>query len=375
MAKRNYMGDSIGEPDGDGIAEWYPNCKVRFDGSFYIATPHTTNPARRRKRKEEIITVYEQDGKLKLEQPPPVLELGDDCENEPVSPEQVTVEEVIDENDKSPPDVTDKPKTNIKHTTRKQVFDDLYDKYLYLKPKERKKAVTDDMRPLFKTETALQSFIDENCQRRWRNIVERRKRFARKAYNQNFQWFVTFTYADDKHTEESFKKRLLETLRRLATRYNWKYMGVWERGKETNRLHFHALVHIPDDEMVGEFEEKTDYNKKTGRQKTFTQNTFFAEKFGRNEFDDIGGASYLYGKAIAYIMKYMEKQNVKAVYSRGLYEFFRTDVQGNDVVGKMETLDETDNRLILAPKFTCWNEGVKVGEVSPETIAKLPKSS
>ncbi len=151
-------------------------------------------------------------------------------------------------------------------------------------------------------------------------------------------------------------------------------MGVWERGKDTNRLHFHALVHIPYGETVGEFEEITDYNKKTGRQKTFTQNTFFAEKFGRNEFDGICGNTYSYGKAIAYIMKYMEKQNVKAVYSRGLYEYFYTDIQGKDVVAKMESIDETDNRLILAPKFTCWDEGVKIGEASPETIALLPKS-
>lgn len=365
--KRQNMGDQLGEVDGDGIAEWYPNCKVRFDGSHFIATPHTTNPARRKKRKEEIITVSEQNGKLKLEKPLP-------AKIESITPEQVTLEQVAEEHEISPPKCSDEPAKNMKCTTRKQLFDELYDKYLSMKPKERKTAITEDMRLLFKSETALISFIDENCHRRWRNVVERRKRFARKAYNQDFQWFVTFTYADGKHTEESFKKRLLETLRRLATRHNWKYMGVWERGKDTDRLHFHALVHIPDNETVGEFQEVTDYNKKTGRQKTFTQNTFFAEKFGRNEFDDISFADQAYGKAIAYIMKYMEKQNVKAVYSRGLYEYFHTDIQGKDVVAKMETIDETDNRLILSPKFTCWDEGVKVGEVSPETIAQMPKS-
>ncbi len=370
--KRQNMGDQLGEVDGDGIAEWYPNCKVRFDGSHYIATPHTTNPARRRKRKEEIITVSEQDGKLKLETPP-VLELGDDDENEPVSPEQITLEQVAEEHAKSPSERSDELKTNMRRLTRKQVFDELYNKYLHLKPKERKTAITEDMRSLFKTEEAFLSFVEEHCHRRWRNVVERRKRFARKAYNQDFQWFVTFTYADGKHTEESFKKRLLETLRRLTTRHNWKYMGVWERDKD--RLHFHALVYIPDGETVGEFEEVTDYNKKTGRQKTFTQNTFFADKFGRNEFDGICGNTYSYGKSIAYIMKYMEKQNVKAVYSRGLYEYFHSDIQGKDVVAKMETIDETDNRLILSPKFTCWDEGVKIGVASPETIAQLPKSS
>ena len=112
-----------------------------------------------------------------------------------------------------------------------------------------------------------------------------------------------------------------------------------------------------------------------GKQKTITQNTFFAEKFGRNEFDDISFCDMVYGKAIGYIMKYMEKNNAKAVYSRGLYEYFLTDIQGKDVVGKFEITDETDNRLLLADDFTCWDAGVKVGKVSRETIAKLPKSN
>ena len=28
----------------------------------------------------------------------------------------------------------------------------------------------------------------------------------------------------------------------LSNRNDWKYIGVWERGNETSRLHFHALV-------------------------------------------------------------------------------------------------------------------------------------
>ena len=118
----------------------------------------------------------------------------------------------------------------------------------------------------------------------------------------------------------------------------------------------------------------TDYNKKTGKRKTIIQNTFFAEMFGRNEFDDISFSDMVYGKALAYLMKYMEKNNEKAVYSRGLYEFFRSNIQGADVLAKMEIVNETDNRLVLARDFTCWDEGVKVGEVSRETIAMLPKS-
>ena len=356
--KRRNMGDSMGEVDEDGIAAWYPNCKVRFDGSHYIATPHTTNPTRRIKPAEEKISVSVKDGKYELESRP-----------------KEAFEKTVEAKDKSPPDETDEPKNDVRHLTRKEIFDELYDKYLYMKPKESKQTIYEEMEALFDSEENLQTFIEDNCFRRWRNIVVRRQRFVRKALNQNFQWFVTFTYADDKHTEDSFKQRLLETLQRLASRHNWLYMGVWERGKDTDRLHFHGMVYIPDGEMIGEFETVTDYNKKTGRKKTFMQNTYFAEKFGRNEFDDISFSSLAYGKAIGYVMKYMAKQNAKAVYSRGLYEYFHSDIQGKDVVAKMALTDETDNRLILSPNFTCWDEGAMIGEVSRETIAKLPKSN
>ena len=73
-------------------------------------------------------------------------------------------------------------------------------------------------------------------------------------------------------------------------------------------------------------------------------------------------------------MKYMGKQNVKAVYSRGLYEYFHSDIQGCDVLCKMDNIDETDNRLILSPKFTCWDKGVKTGEASREKIVQMPRS-
>ena len=365
--RRQNMGDSIGKEDEYGIAEWYPNCKVRYDGSCYIATPHTTIPARRRKRVEETIAIsVQEDGRY---------ELADKPIGEPVEREELAVEEVAEVQEKSPSECSDEPKKDIRRMTRKEIFDELYDKYLSLKPKARQKAILADMRPLFEKDADLRAFVEDNCLRRWRNIVVRRQRFVRKAYNQHFQFFATFTYADDKHSEESFKQRLQETLRRLATRHHWLYMGVWERGKDTNRLHFHALVYIPDGEMVGEFEKVTDYNKKTGRTKTIMQNTFFAEKFGRNEFDDISFCDMVYGKAIGYIMKYMEKNNVKAVYSRGLYEFFITDIQGKDVIGKFEITDETDNRLLLADDFVCWDAGVKVGKVSRETIAQMPKAN
>ncbi len=63
------QGDRIGKIDKDGIAEWYPKCKVRKEGDVYIATPHTTNPTLRRKRKEKPISVSVKDGEYTLENP------------------------------------------------------------------------------------------------------------------------------------------------------------------------------------------------------------------------------------------------------------------------------------------------------------------
>lgn len=47
---------------------------------------------------------------------------------------------------------------------------------------------------------------------------------------------------------------------------------------------------------------------------------------------------------------------------------------GSDVLIKMEIADETDNRLILTDDFMCIDEGVLMGNVSRETIAKMPKT-
>ena len=116
----------------------------------------------------------------------------------------------------------------------------------------------------------------------------------------------------------------------------------------------------------------TDYNIKTGKRKTIIQNTFFAEKFGRNEFDDISFADIVYGKAIAYLMKYIEKSGEKIVYSKGLPQFFISDIMDDDVVCPY---GQEDKKLLLFDNFTCWDEGEYIGTVSAETISRLRKSN
>ena len=65
----------------------------------------------------------------------------------------------------------------------------------------------------------------------------------------------------------------------------WKYIGVWERGADTNRLHFHAIMYIP--EMLGELVEKKDFDTRHKKMQITFQNTFFGTKFSRADFEAI----------------------------------------------------------------------------------------
>ena len=76
--------------------------------------------------------------------------------------------------------------------------------------------------------------------------------------------------------------------------------------------------------------------------------------------------------ALAYIMKYIEKSGEKIVYSRGLAQFFISDVMDEDIVC-LYGMEE--QKFLLYDDFGCWNEGEYIGQVSRETIAKMPKAN
>ena len=78
-------------------------------------------------------------------------------------------------------------------------------------------------------------------------------------------------------------------------------MGVWERSPEKKRLHFHGLFNIPDNAVVGEFQEVTDYSTNLHAMQTINQNTYFAERFGRNDFKELD--KRLLGESLGYLWK------------------------------------------------------------------------
>jgi len=339
----------------------YGETKVYFDGSHYIAIPHTTRNVKRRPRPQEdlIIIKQEEESSPEISDEPSIL--AENCETN-------DSEEFINEtqNDENTAKTTPKKTRQI---TKKELFEELYRKYIDLRKNQRKKQIIQDMLPYFENEDYCKNFVQLNMDRKQRNLICRRVRMVRKANLVNFNYFCTFTYDDSKHTEETFKKKLKTCFKMLCHRRHWKYMGVWERAPETKRLHFHGLFSIPDGKMVGSLEQHSDYNFKSKRRTKTLQNTYFNERFGRTDFASIDHDQEL-RKELTYIMKYIEKTEEKIVYSKGLYQYFISDIMDEDIVC---TIGQEDKKLLLFDDFNCWDEGVLMGKVSPEVIGQMRK--
>ncbi len=192
---------------------------------------------------------------------------------------------------------------------------------------------------------------------------------TRKANLADFNFFVTFTYSDELHTEDSFRKKLKNTLSLFSYRKGWKYIGVWERSPEKKRLHFHGMFYIPEGSLPGEMKEVSGYSFSEHKRKVTHENSYFKERFGRNDFDSMVSEFMLDG-AVTYILKYIEKSGEKIVYSRGLPQFFVSDIMEDDVICP---IGEEDRKLLLFDNFSCWDEGCYMGKVSKEVIAQMPK--
>ncbi|MBE6531399.1 MAG: hypothetical protein E7679_04855 [Ruminococcaceae bacterium] len=158
--------------------------------------------------------------------------------------------------------------------------------------------------------------IGELIKKEATRIHNKKKRYRRKLGWFRPNWFVTFTY-DDKLTDpESFERKLRRCLANLAYRNNWRYIGAREYGEEKGRLHFHFLMFIPEGSMVGQL--FTDYHWNGFKREFFTNNTFFHERFGDTEFKPVQGSDLVSGRLSDYLVKYIEKQDQRLIYSRGL---------------------------------------------------------
>ncbi len=182
----------------------------------------------------------------------------------------------------------------------------------------------------------VDNFVEKHIQRKIHNFYARIKRFTRKAHLNKWNKFVTITYDDKKHTAESFKRKLKKCLSNLHCRRGWNYMGVFEYAPETQRLHFHALMYIPNGQMVGEVVERKDYSTAQKKMQTTLINTFFEKKFGRNDFEDLSAEDLKFGHALEYLTKYLHKTNEKIVYSRGIPTELSMYIANTDIATEFE---------------------------------------
>jgi hypothetical protein len=103
---------------------------------------------------------------------------------------------------------------------------------------------------------------------------------------------------------------------------------------------------------------------------TTLQNTYFTKRFGRNDFEQIDTIDL--ATTASYLMKYIEKSGERIVYSKGVKTYFISDIIDDDVVC---TIGNEDRKILLFDDFSCFDEGVYVGEVSRETIKQMRKTN
>ena len=305
----------------------FGGAKIYFDGSHYIAIPKelqlSRKPKSKRQSKKQEILVMKSDN----------------------NGEVMTTAIVIDE-----------------------LFEELYKENKDKKQRNVIKEIVKDLKKYIENEEIIKEVIESNLSKKKRNFIERKKRLYRKIYLNKWSYFCTFTYDDKKHTEESFKEKLRNDLKHLVSRRDWKYIGVWERSPNNNRLHFHALVYAPT--MPGEIEEIKDFSTKNHKMQKTYQNTHFLERFGRNDFKPIN--QHELSQAVRYLTKYMEKSGEKIVYSKGIATYFVSDIMEEDIVC---TIGNEDKKLLLFDDFNCWDECVLIGKVSQEVIDQMPKAN
>ncbi len=261
----------------------------------------------------------------------------------------------------------DNTKENKENCNVKEIFETLYKENVNVSKKEKNEIVKKELEKYFDSEENLNEFINRENERIKRNEIERKKRFARKVRLQKWHYFCTFTYDSNKLTEEDFRVKLLNCFKHMSNRKGWKYAGVFERSPENNRLHFHGLFYIP--EMIGTLSEKRDYSTKNHRMQTTMQNSYFTERFGRNDFSAICD-DYFLNQSVKYIMKYIGKTNERIIYSKNLPTYIQTDIMEEDIVCPF---GHEERKFILFDNFNLWEDGCLIGQVCEETIKLMPK--
>lgn len=206
-------------------------------------------------------------------------------------------------------------------THKEELFDVYYKEALEQKIKD--KQICEYIQDRFVQEQEFEDWISDEevkalYKNKLRNKHKRLKRYKDKLYFTPWNYFVTFTYDDNKETEESFLKRLKKVFSNLKTRNGWRIIAVTEEGGENGRKHVHAFVYVPEGAMKGELFANKLWSKKKRRWTYFTDNTYFNKRFGHSVWEKIDSNDLRNGGLSTYLSKYLEKSGTRFFYSRGI---------------------------------------------------------
>lgn len=166
--------------------------KVYFDGSHYIAIPHTTRPPRRSKKViDEDIEIENQVGlslKEDKKEEVSIEDIKDEINFEDFTEASEEDNQVFEEMEAS------KPKST--QISRRELFEMFYEQTIDMPKKKRKSAIIKLMQPYFKEENQdrVEPYVTQQLERKEKNMSARRTRCYRKANLQEFNYFVTVTY-------------------------------------------------------------------------------------------------------------------------------------------------------------------------------------
>jgi len=246
----------------------------------------------------------------------------------------------------------------------RKVFDKYYEKWQGEPKKRRRELLIDAVLSYHAGRKYAAAFVEQNLERKRQNAHRRMRRAMNKCNLNGFNYFVTFTYSDEKLTAEEFYKKLRAYLKNKTARNGWKYYGVWEGINGEKRLHFHALMYIPQGTMPGELVREKSYNTSRKRMVETTSNTEFNEKFGRSDVEEI--IMPLKGLAYRYVLKYLDKGG-KAMSSRNCPENIRGWINEDDILCEM---DGFENRYLTFSECEMVEEStgitVRVNETRPQ---------
>ncbi len=127
-------------------------------------------------------------------------------------------------------------------------------------------------------------------------------------------------------------------------------MGVFEYGELNGAIHFHALLYVPEGEMIGEIVKQREYSTKRGERRTRYGNTFFDENFGISDFQEVNPILLRRGSTSRYLVKYITKSGEKAVYSKGTPGEIYKELSDNDIVGTY---------LDFVTKYVLWDDVIE----------------